>query len=50
LVHQGRDAHKKIEEAIDLLNVHTEGGLHDAVAMIIDAVNAKSSTPGGAAA
>jgi hypothetical protein len=44
------DARKKIEQAIDLLDVHTEGGLHDAVAIIIDAINAKSTTPGGAAA
>ena len=43
------DARKKIEHAIDLLDVHTEGGLHDAVALIIDAINAKSPTPGGAA-
>jgi hypothetical protein len=44
------DARKKIEQAIDLLDVHTEGGLHDAVAIIIDAINAKSPIPGGAAA
>ena len=42
------DARKKIEHAIDLLDVHTEGGLHDAVAMIIDAINATTS-PGAAA-
>ena len=28
---------------ISLLDVHTEGGLHDAVAIIIDAINAKSA-------
>jgi hypothetical protein len=40
------DARKKIERALDLLDVHTEGGLHDAVQMIIDAVNAKGpATP-----
>jgi hypothetical protein len=44
------DARKKIEQAIDLLDVHTAGGLHDAAAIIIDAVNAKSPTPGGATA
>ena len=33
------DARKKIEHAIDLLDVHTEGGLHDAVALIVDAIN-----------
>ena len=43
------DARKKVEHAIDLLDVHTDGGLHDAVALIIDAINAKSPTPGGAA-
>ena len=42
------DARKKIEHAIDLLDVHTEGGLHDAVALIIDAFNAKAA-PGAAA-
>ena len=42
------DARKKIEHAIDLLDVHTEGGLHDAVAMIIDTINEKKATPGGA--
>ena len=41
------DARKKIEHAIDLLDVRTEGGLHDAVAMIIDAIN-KKAAPGGA--
>jgi len=41
------DARKKIEHAISLLDVHTEGGLHDAVAMIIDAFNAKAA-PGAA--
>jgi hypothetical protein len=44
------DARKKIEQAIHLLDVHTAGGLHDAVAIIIDAVNAKLPTPGGATA
>ena len=43
------DARKKIEHTIDLLDVHTEGGLHDAVALIMDAINAKLPTPGGAA-
>jgi hypothetical protein len=37
------DARKKIEEAINLLDVHTEGGLHDAVAMIIDAIHGKAA-------
>jgi TRAP-type C4-dicarboxylate transport system permease small subunit len=40
------DARQKIEHAINLLDVHTEGGLHDAVAMIIDAINAKSPAGG----
>ncbi len=42
------DARQKIEYAISLLDVHTEGGLHDAVALIIDAINAKAA-PGAAA-
>ncbi len=40
------DVRKKIEHAIRLLDVHTEGGLHDAVQIIVDAVNAKGpATP-----
>jgi hypothetical protein len=42
------DARQKIEHAIDLLDVRTEGGLHDAVAMIVDAINAKAA-PGATA-
>jgi len=42
------DARKKIEQAIDLLDVHTNGGLHDAVALIVEAINAKAA-PGAAA-
>ncbi|MGO9857604.1 MAG: hypothetical protein ACLPYY_21510 [Acidimicrobiales bacterium] len=42
------DARQKIEHAISLLDVHTEGGLHDAVAMIIDAINAKAPAGGPA--
>ena len=42
------DARKKVEHAIDLLDVHTEGGLHDAVTLIIDAINEKKAAPGGA--
>ena len=38
------DARKKIEHAIDLLDIHTDGGLHDAVAAIVDAINAKPAT------
>ena len=44
------DARKKVEHAIDLLDVHTEGGLHDAVTLIIDAINEKRAAPGGAPA
>lgn len=41
-----QDARNKIEHAIKLLDVHTEGGLHDAVQLIIEAINAKgSATP-----
>jgi hypothetical protein len=43
------DARQKIEHAIDLLDVHTDGGLHDAVAMILDAINAQKAAPGAAA-
>lgn len=42
------DARQKIEHAISLLDVNTEGGLHDAVAIITAAINAKAA-PGGAA-
>jgi len=41
-----KDARTKIEEAIDLLDIHTEGGLHDAVQVIVDAINKKSAAPG----
>jgi hypothetical protein len=37
------DARNKIEHAIGLLDIHTEGGLHDAVAAIVEAINAKGS-------
>jgi hypothetical protein len=37
------DVRRKIEHAIGLLDVHTEGGLHDAVELIIDAINAKGT-------
>jgi hypothetical protein len=43
------DARKKVEEAIDLLDVHTDGGLHDAVVLILDAIKAQGSPPVGAA-
>ncbi len=42
------DARRKIEHAISLLDVNTEGGLHDAVAIITAAINAKAA-PGGPA-
>ena len=42
------DARQKIEHAIALLDVHTEGGLHDAVVIIVDAINAKSPAGGAA--
>jgi hypothetical protein len=44
-----QDARDKIDYAINLLDIHTDGGLHDAVATIIDAFNAKGA-PGGAPA
>lgn len=40
------DARRKIENAIDLLDVHTEGGLHDAVALVIAAIDAKVAAGG----
>ncbi len=44
------DARNKIEYAIRLLDVHTDGGLHDAVEIIVDAINAKGpATPPPAA-
>jgi hypothetical protein len=44
------DARRKIEHAIRLLDVNTEGGLHDAVVLIVDAINAKgAATPPAAA-
>jgi uncharacterized membrane protein len=42
------DARKKIEHAIDLLDIHTDGGLHDAIAVIVDAINAQPATGGAA--
>jgi ABC-type antimicrobial peptide transport system permease subunit len=42
------DARKKIEQAIDLLDVNTEGGLHDAVALIVGAINTESLVGGAA--
>jgi hypothetical protein len=43
-----QDARDKIEHAISLLDIHTEGGLHDAVQAIINACSpgtAKSASP-----
>ncbi len=40
------DARNKIKHAIDLLDVHTEGGLHDAVQIILEAVNNKAAASG----
>ena len=37
------DARNKIEHTIRLLDVNTEGGLHDAVQLIIEAINAQGS-------
>jgi hypothetical protein len=37
------DARNKIARAIDLLDVHTEGGIHDAVAVILEAINEKAA-------
>ncbi|HEY1650540.1 MAG TPA: hypothetical protein VGG09_01535 [Acidimicrobiales bacterium] len=44
------DVRRKIEHAIGLLDVHTEGGLHDAVELIVDAINAKGAAAPPAAA
>ena len=43
------DARRKIEQAIDLLDIHTAGGLHDAVAAIVDAINAAPRPASGGA-
>jgi hypothetical protein len=43
------DARDKIERAITLLDVHTEGGIHDAVSIIVDAINAKGAASGATA-
>jgi hypothetical protein len=40
------DARGKIEHAIDLLDIHTAGGLHDAVAAIVEAINARPDAGG----
>jgi hypothetical protein len=45
-----QDARNKIDYTISLLDIHTEGGLHDAVQVIIDAVNGKAAAPGTAGA
>jgi hypothetical protein len=39
------DARTKIEHAIDLLDIKTDGGLHDAVQVILDAVNGTAAAP-----
>jgi hypothetical protein len=33
------DARRKVEHAINLLDIHTDGGLHDAVQVIVAAIN-----------
>jgi type IV secretory pathway VirB3-like protein len=43
------DVRRKVEHAIHLLDVNTEGGLHDAVAIIVDAINAKGQASPAAA-
>jgi hypothetical protein len=43
-----QDARNKIEHAITLLDIHTTGGLHDAVQAIIEAINAKAAADGAA--
>jgi hypothetical protein len=45
-----QDARNKIDYAISRLDIHTEGGLHDAVQVMIDAVNGKAAAPGTAGA
>ncbi len=44
------DARNKIEHAISLLDIHTDGGLHDAVQVIVDAINAGKAGATGAGA
>lgn len=43
------DARNKIEHAISLLDIHTDGGLHDAVQVIVDAINGQNRATGAAA-
>lgn len=43
------DARNKIEHTISLLDVHTEGGLHDAVQLIVDAINRQAGATGAGA-
>lgn len=40
------DVPKKIQHTIDLLDIHTDGGLHDAVTVILDAINGNAATSG----
>lgn len=40
------DARDKIQHAIDLLDIHADGGLHDAVAVIVDTFNGRPATSG----
>jgi hypothetical protein len=45
------DARNKIEQVISLLDIHTDGGLHDAVKVIVDAINGNDGkNDGGTAA
>ena len=40
------DARNKVQHAIDLLDIHTAGGLHDAVDVILNALDGKTATGG----
>ena len=42
------DARNNIKRAVDLLDIHTEGGLHDAVQVILAAVNGTAAASGPA--
>jgi hypothetical protein len=44
-----QDARDKLEYAINLLDIHTDGGLHDAVAAIVEAINGKAAAGGATA-
>ncbi len=45
-----QDVRDKVDHVISLLDIHSEGGLHDAVHVIMEAVNGKAAASGAAGA